>query len=148
MTLKKQNPWKLLSIGLLGIIAIGLLAPVDAKPPSGEKSNQFDIIFELIADLEMQVDDLETQVGHPDRYQKDKVSDPKPPGEFPSTFIHCDNGDTSVGGGVSGSADVDLRINGPLGVAGWEGLGLNTDSVNDATITVTVICLDTADPPH
>jgi len=35
MTLKKQNPWKLLSIGLLGVMAIGLLAPVDAKPPEG-----------------------------------------------------------------------------------------------------------------
>jgi hypothetical protein len=32
MTLQKQNPWKYLSVGLLGVIAIGLITPIDAKP--------------------------------------------------------------------------------------------------------------------
>jgi len=32
MTLKNKNPWKYLSVGLLGVIAIGLFAPVQAAP--------------------------------------------------------------------------------------------------------------------
>jgi len=36
MTLKKQNSWKLFSVGLLGVIALGLLIPVDAAPPTKE----------------------------------------------------------------------------------------------------------------
>ena len=56
MTLKKQNPWKLLSVGLLGIIAIGLLTPVDAKPPSGQQdTNQFEAVFLAIDDLQTQI---------------------------------------------------------------------------------------------
>ena len=57
MTLKQQNPWKLLSIGLLGIIAIGLLTPVDAKPPSGEvQTDQFALIFSTLDSLQSQID--------------------------------------------------------------------------------------------
>jgi len=60
MTFKKQNSWKYLSVGLLGIIAIGLLTPVDAKPPSGQQDvNQFEVIFDLIADLQMQIDNVD-----------------------------------------------------------------------------------------
>ncbi len=55
MTWKKLNSWKYLSVGLLGIIAIGLLTPIDAKPPSGGMENQFDAVFVTLEDLQAQI---------------------------------------------------------------------------------------------
>jgi hypothetical protein len=48
MTLKKQNSWKLLSIGLLGVIAIGLITPIDAKPAANNDGIQS--ILDLLLD--------------------------------------------------------------------------------------------------
>ena len=64
MTLKKQNPWKLLSIGLLGIIAIGLLAPVDAKAPSGDEESQLQAMFDLINVVLGTVEKIDTGLGN------------------------------------------------------------------------------------
>ena len=50
MTLKNKNPWKYLSVGLLGVIAIGLLAPVQAAPGGA------------LSGWQLAVDDLQTQV--------------------------------------------------------------------------------------
>lgn len=38
MTLKKQNPWKIFSIALLGVMAIGLLTPIDAAKPEPKEN--------------------------------------------------------------------------------------------------------------
>jgi hypothetical protein len=61
MTLKNKNPWKLLSIGLLGVIAIGLLTPIDAaKPEPKPDSNQaiLDLLLDSIFGLEAIHDDV------------------------------------------------------------------------------------------
>ena len=64
MTLKKQNTWKLLSVGLLGIITIGLLAPVDAAPPSGEEESQLAALFDLINEVLGTVDGIDTDLSN------------------------------------------------------------------------------------
>jgi len=63
MTLKKQNPWKLLSVGLLSIITIGLLAPVDAAPPSGSEQSQLEALFDLISEVLGIVEGIDTDLG-------------------------------------------------------------------------------------
>jgi len=49
--LKNKNPWKYLSVGLLGVIAIGLLAPAQAAPGGALSGWQL-----AVADLQTQVD--------------------------------------------------------------------------------------------
>jgi len=51
MTLKNKNPWKYLSVGLLGVIAIGLFAPAQAAPGDALSGWQA-----AVADLQTQVD--------------------------------------------------------------------------------------------
>jgi hypothetical protein len=43
MTFKKQNPWKYLSVGLLGVIAIGLLTPIDAIKPEPKENEATEV---------------------------------------------------------------------------------------------------------
>jgi hypothetical protein len=51
MTLKSKNPWKYLSLGLLGVIAIGLFAPVQAAPGNAQSG------WQAVADgLQSQID--------------------------------------------------------------------------------------------
>ena len=59
-SLKKKNLWKYLSVGLLGIIAIGLLAPVDAKPsPDNEGITS---ILELLLDTTFGLEEIKDEV--------------------------------------------------------------------------------------
>ena len=51
MTLKNKNPWKYLSVGLLGVMAIGLFAPVQAAPGGGQNGWQA-----VAAGLQSQID--------------------------------------------------------------------------------------------
>ena len=62
MTLKKQNPWKILSLGLLGIITIGLLAPVSAAPPSGNSDSQLEELFNLVNEVLLSVQGIDTDL--------------------------------------------------------------------------------------
>ena len=55
MTLKNKNPWKYLSVGLLGVIAIGLFAPVHAAPGGAQSGWQV-----AVAGLQGQIDTLGT----------------------------------------------------------------------------------------
>ena len=62
MTLKQQNPWKLFSVGLLGIIAVGLLAPVSAAPPSGNSDSQLEELFNLVNEILVAVQGIDTDL--------------------------------------------------------------------------------------
>ncbi|MDH3277804.1 MAG: hypothetical protein OEM21_06855 [Nitrosopumilus sp.] len=53
MTLQNKNPWKYLSLGLFGVIAIGLLAPAQAAPGGAFSGWQL-----AVADLQTQIDSI------------------------------------------------------------------------------------------
>ena len=58
MTLQKQNPWKYLTVGLLGVIAIGLIAPVDAKPGNDGNGTILELLLDPIFGLEALSNDI------------------------------------------------------------------------------------------
>jgi hypothetical protein len=71
MTLKNKNPWKYLSVGLLGVIAVGLFAPVQAAPGNAQSGwqavadglqSQIDAI--VGGDFQGQIDALEARVAN------------------------------------------------------------------------------------
>jgi len=73
MTLKNTNPWKLLSIGLLGIIAIGLITPIDAKPSPDNDS--ISIIQALLENATFGLVALDTDIGNVQSSVNDVDSD-------------------------------------------------------------------------
>jgi len=68
MTLKNKNLWKYLSVGLLGVIAIGLLAPAQAAPGDALSGWQLAVadlqsqIDTTVGDFQGQIDDLVTDL--------------------------------------------------------------------------------------
>ena len=59
-SLKKQNLWKYLSVGLLGIIAIGLITPIDAK--EAKDSTLLNEILDLLLDTTFGLEEIKDEV--------------------------------------------------------------------------------------